>query len=88
MVQQLTRIIRIQLAAAYVRGEGFSSSGELDTRSGSARIEWTLRPNVIMSANYNYQNQKNNIDELSDVLDINRSTVYVGVQYQWPSFKR
>jgi hypothetical protein len=59
----------------------------LKTIAGNASLEFALRDDLFLSLNSSYQNQQQS-DFSYGGLQVNRFSVYAGLQYVWPSRRR
>jgi hypothetical protein len=85
--QRFTPRTSLRLSGSYLRGSDFYSPGYLRGWWGRAQFEYALRADLFASINYAYQYQKNTIEDLADVPHFDRSVVFVGLQFAWPSIR-
>jgi hypothetical protein len=88
MGQQITRRLGLQISGSFINGDNYSGSGGIRGYGARGSLEYALLPNLISSVTYNYQNQKDSESNITGLEDVNRSIVYVGLQYLWPSSRR
>jgi hypothetical protein len=84
---RITRIASVNLNSYFTKGVGVNYSGNLRTLTGSATLGFAVLPELILSLNGTYQNQKD-LNSQNPNLHLNRLSVYAGLQYVWPSRRR
>jgi hypothetical protein len=85
--QRISQKTNVRLVGSYMRSSDFDDSGLLRSYSASASFEYALTSNLFASANYTYQYQNNSIGVLNYIPHFDRSMVFAGIQYVWPSLK-
>ena len=88
LVQRMTRRLDFQMSGSYWRGSGVTKEGLLRSYSAGAGFEIIIRPDLVASVNYTYQNQRAPSLAASDILGINRYVASCGLQYIFPSRRR
>ena len=83
MGQWLASRLSMQLGASYWHNRGLVAGG-YDALLARAGLQFLLLPDLVASANYGYQYQRNWSSGPADVLPMNRQLVYLGLQYIWP----
>jgi hypothetical protein len=85
--QRVAQRANIRLIGAYIRSSDFNESGSLRRYSAGASFEYAFLSNLFASINYTYQYQNNSIPVLNGIPHYDRSMVFAGIQYVWPSLK-
>ena len=83
--QRLSVRWMFQGSASYIRSNDLYYSGHLQGWQARAAFECLLRRDLIMIAQYLYQNQDNNINDISGIPYINRWAATIGIRYLYPS---
>jgi hypothetical protein len=84
---RITSRVGSRLVSNYTRSRESFSNGTLKTIAGNASLEFALRDDLFLSLNSSYQNQQQS-DFSYGGLQVNRFSVYAGLQYVWPSRRR
>ncbi len=85
--QWLARRLSMQLGASYWHNRSLAAGG-YDALLGRAGLQFMLRPDLVASANYGYQYQRNWSSGPAEVIPMNRQLVYLGLQYVFPGISR
>jgi hypothetical protein len=83
--QRLTNRTNFRLSSSFMHGSDFDYSGLLNGCITRIQYEYAISPHVFASANYAYQYQKTTIAAFADIPHFSRYTVFVGLQFAWPS---
>jgi hypothetical protein len=83
--QRLSVRWMFQASASYIRSNDLYYSGALQGWQARAALEYMIRRDLIMVAQYLYQNQENNINDISGIPYINRYAATIGIRYLYPS---
>ncbi len=83
-LQRISRKMSAQASGYYQRGNEYRGAGRLEYYGGIAGLEYGLRPDLVASINYSYRNQRTIGTEFTSWA-FDRSVVYAGLTYLWPS---
>jgi hypothetical protein len=85
--RRMTNWATVTLSSGYYRSKGVADSGLIELLSGNGALEFALRPDIVASLNYSYQNQHSRNLDLYN-LAYNRYVASVGLQYIWPATRQ
>lgn len=81
---RITPWMSARVESYYYRSSEPSRGGTLETLSGGGGLEFGLRPDLVVTTNAYYQNQRTNNFSV-DGLRLRRLSAHVGIQYVWPA---
>jgi hypothetical protein len=84
---RFTQRVSTRLSTYYTRSRELLAAGTLKTLTGTGSLEFALRNDLFLSLNGSYQDQRE-LNFSYGNLNVNRLSVYVGLQYVWPSRQR